>query len=93
MAHETATVIVNRPIGEVFAFLADGMNRAGLASGVTDVSHVAETGTEDWRDVQADHEGSWGPVIPGDYRITRYDQPTRLDFEVIAWPGPPNRPI
>jgi hypothetical protein len=28
--------------------------------------------------------------IPGDYRITGYEEPTRLDFEVIAGPARPS---
>jgi hypothetical protein len=34
-------------------------------------------------------KGPGGRSIPGDYRITRYEQPTRLDFEVIAGPARP----
>ena len=90
MAHETATVIVNRPIGEVFAFLADGMNEPAWRPGVTDVSHVAETGTGIGATFKQTMKGPGGRSIPGDYRITRYDQPTRLDFEVIAGPARPS---
>src|SRR5436190_23211584 len=89
MAHDTATVIVDRPIGEVFAFLADGMNEPAWRPGVTDVSHVAETGTEVGATFKQTMKGPGGRAIPGDYRITRYEQPTRLDFEVIAGPARP----
>jgi uncharacterized protein YndB with AHSA1/START domain len=89
MAHDTATVIVDRPISEVFAFLADGMNEPAWRPGVTDVSHVAETGTEVGATFKQTMKGPGGRSIPGDYRITRYDQPTRLDFEVIAGPARP----
>ena len=89
MAHATATVIVDRPIGEVFAFLADGMNEPAWRPGVTDVSHVAETGTAVGATFKQTMKGPGGRSIPGDYRITRYDQPTRLDFEVIAGPARP----
>jgi uncharacterized protein YndB with AHSA1/START domain len=87
MAHDTATVIVDRPIGEVFTFLADGMNEPAWRPGVTDVSHVAETGTEVGATFKQTMKGPGGRAIPGDYRITRYEQPTRLDFEVIAGPA------
>jgi uncharacterized protein YndB with AHSA1/START domain len=89
MAHATATVIVDRPIGEVFAFLADGMNEPAWRPGVTDVSHVAETGTAVGATFKQTMKGPGGRSIPGDYRITRYEQPTRLDFEVIAGPARP----
>ena len=64
MAHETATVIVNRPIGEVFAFLADGMNEPAWRPGVTDVSHVAETGTGIGATFKQTMKGPGGRSIP-----------------------------
>ena len=93
MAHDTATVIVDRPIGEVFAFLADGMNEPAWRPGVTDVSHVAETGTEVGATFKQTMKGPGGRSIPGDYRITRYDQPTRLRLRSDRGTGPPDRPI
>src|SRR5262245_60784846 len=89
MAHDTATVIVDRPVSEVFASLAAGMNEPALVPGVTAVSHVAESGTEVGATFKQTMKGPGGRSIPGDYRITRYEQPTRLDFEVIAGPARP----
>jgi hypothetical protein len=55
----------------------------------SDVGHVADSGTG----VQYEQtmKGPGGRSIRGDYRITRYDEPTRLDFEVIARPVGPTR--
>ena len=89
MAHETATVIVDRPISEVFAYLADGMNEPAWRPGVTNVSHVADTGTGVGATFKQTMKGPGGRSIPGDYRITHFDEPTRLDFEVIAGPARP----
>jgi uncharacterized protein YndB with AHSA1/START domain len=87
MAHAQQTVLVNRPIGEVFAFLADGMNEPLWRPGVTNVSHVSGSGVG--AQFTQTMKGPGGRSIPGDYRITRYDEPTRLDFEVTAGPARP----
>jgi uncharacterized protein YndB with AHSA1/START domain len=89
MAHAVQTVTMNRPIGEVFAFLADGMNEPLWRPGVTNVRHVADSGTGVGATYQQTMKGPGGRSIPGDYRITRYEEPTRLDFEVIAGPARP----
>jgi uncharacterized membrane protein len=89
MAHAVQTVTVNRPIGEVFAFLADGINEPLWRPGVSNVGHVADSGRGVRATYQQTMKGPGGRSIPGDYRITRYDEPTRLDFEVIAGPARP----
>lgn len=89
MAHATQTVLVNRPIDEVFAFLADGMNEPAWRPGVTDVSHVPDTGDGVGATFKQIMRGPGGRPMAGDYRITGYQPPTRLDFEVIAGPARP----
>ena len=56
---------------------------------MTDVGHVADSGTGVGATYQQTMKGPGGRSIPGDYRITRYEEPTRLDFEVIAGPARP----
>ena len=89
MAHAVQAVTVNRLIGEVFAFLADGNNEPLWRPGVSDVGHVADTGSGVGATYKQTMKGPGGRSIPGDYRITRYEEPTRLDFEVIAGPARP----
>jgi uncharacterized protein YndB with AHSA1/START domain len=89
MAHAVRTVTVNRPIGEVFAFLADGTNEPLWRPGVSNVGHVADSGMGVGATYQQTMKGPGGRSIPGDYRITRCEEPTRLDFEVIAGPARP----
>jgi uncharacterized protein YndB with AHSA1/START domain len=89
MAHASATAVVNKPIAEVFAYLADGMNEPAWRPGVTDVSHEPDTGTGAGATYRQTMKGPGGRPIPGDYRITRYEPQTRLDFEVIAGPARP----
>jgi hypothetical protein len=89
MAHSSETVTVARPIAEVFAFLADGMNEPVWRPEVTNVGHVEGTGTGVGATYTQTMKGPGGRRIPGDYRITRYEEPTGLDFEVITGPARP----
>jgi uncharacterized protein YndB with AHSA1/START domain len=87
MAHATRTVMLSKPIGDVFAFLADGLNEPKWRPEVTNISHVSGSGVGA---VYAQTmKGPGGRSIAGDFRITRYDEPIRLDFEVIAGPARP----
>jgi hypothetical protein len=87
MTHAERTVTLNRPIAEVFAFLADGLNEAKWRSQVTSIRHVSGSGVGA---VYAQTmKGPAGRSIRGDFRFTRCDEPTRLDFEVIAGPARP----
>jgi len=89
MAHSEHTVTVPRPIGEVYAFLADGLNDPRWRPDVIEV-HLASGASSQLGAVYAQTmKGPGGRPIAGDYRITRADVPTRLDFEVIAGPARP----
>jgi uncharacterized protein YndB with AHSA1/START domain len=89
MAHAVQSVLVNRPIAQVFAFLADGMNEPSWRPGVTNVSHVAGTGDGVGAEFAQTMKGPGGRPIPGDYRIVRCEEPGLLEFEVIAGPARP----
>ncbi|HEY3087929.1 MAG TPA: SRPBCC family protein [Jatrophihabitantaceae bacterium] len=89
MAHAVQAVTVHRPIGEVFLFLADGTKEPLWRPGVSKVGHVADSGIGVGATYRQTMRGPGGRSIPGDYRITRYEEPTRLDFEVIAGPARP----
>jgi hypothetical protein len=87
MAHAEHTVTVNHPIDEVFRFLADGRNEPKWRPEVIAIRHVqgAGVGTEYAQTMK----GFGGRPMAADYRITRFDEPTQLDFEVIAGPARP----
>jgi uncharacterized protein YndB with AHSA1/START domain len=87
MAHAEHTVTLDRSIDEVFAFLADGMNEPNWRPEVITIRHLSGTGLGA---VYAQTmKGPGGRSIAADYRVTRYDAPTRMDFEVIAGPVRP----
>jgi uncharacterized membrane protein len=89
MAHARQNVTVERPIDEVFAFLADGLNNQRWRPDVRDVHLQSGDGRavdSVWAQTM---NGPGGRRIQGDYRITRADPPARLDFEVVAGPARP----
>jgi uncharacterized protein YndB with AHSA1/START domain len=87
MAHAEQTVTVDRSAHEVFAFLADGLNEPRWRPDVTEVLPAEGSGVGAvWRQTM---RGPGGRPIRGDYRITRQDEPTLLEFEVIAGPARP----
>jgi uncharacterized membrane protein len=87
MAHAEHTVTVQRPIDEVFAFLADALNEPKWRPEVITIRLVSGTGLGA---VYAQTmKGPGGRSIAADFRVTRYDEPTRMDFEVIAGPVRP----
>ncbi|MDH2443507.1 SRPBCC family protein [Amnibacterium sp. CER49] len=89
MAHAQQTVTVERPIEDVFAFLADGMNEPRWRPDVRDVRLAAGDGASVGSVWAQTMSGPGGRPIQGDYRITRSERPGRLDFEVVAGPARP----
>ena len=87
MAHAEHSATVDRPIREVFAFLADGLNNPRWRPDVTSIELVSGSGLGA-RYAQS-MKGPGGRTIRGDYTITRYDEPNRLDFDVTAGPARP----
>ncbi len=87
MAHAQRTVVIERPIGEVFAYLADATNDPKWRPEVVTINHVSGSGVG--AVYTQTMKGPGGRKIAGDFRITRHDEPTRLDFEVIAGPARP----
>jgi uncharacterized protein YndB with AHSA1/START domain len=88
MAHAQHTVTINRPIADVFAYLADGANNPHWRTGVLEIHRTSATegpGTT-YRQVLT---GPGGRRISGDYRITTHTEPTLLEFAVTAGPARP----
>jgi uncharacterized protein YndB with AHSA1/START domain len=88
MAHAQHTVSIDRPIAEVFAFLADGSHNPEWRDGVLEIERTSPVDGlgASYRQVVS---GPAGRRIDADYRVTAYEPPSRLDFEVTAGPVRP----
>ena len=89
MAHAENEVTINKPVAEVYAFVADGMNNPKWRDGVVDIKLASgEAGKVDAQYAQT-LKGPGGKNIPGDYRITIAELNHELDFVVVAGPARP----
>jgi uncharacterized protein YndB with AHSA1/START domain len=87
MPHAENTVIVDRPVEDVFAYLADGTNNPHWRTGVVSIERASGDGLgATYRQVLT---GPGGRKIAGDYEVTAYEPPHRLRFQVIAGPARP----
>ena len=88
MPAATNTVTIRRPIDEVFAFVADGLNGPKWrGAGVLDIAHASGEGVgEVYRQGVA---GPGGRRIAADFEVTAYDPPRRYAFRAIAGPVRP----
>ena len=89
MPYAEHAVTVNRPANEVFDYIADGAHGREWRIGVLEVQRTSPTAGEGatYRQVLA---GPGGRRIDGDYRITVFSPPQRLEFQVTAGPARPN---
>ena len=82
------SVIIRRPISEVFAFVADGENAAKWRSEhLLDIAHVSGTGVGTV--YRQGVKGPGGRRIGADYELTAYEPNRRLAFKTIAGPVRP----
>ena len=85
-AHHEVTIA--RPVGEVFAFVADSLNASSWRPGVLDIAHVSGDGVG--ATYKQGVKGPGGRRIDADYRITEYEPNRRLSFVAIAGPVRPS---
>jgi uncharacterized protein YndB with AHSA1/START domain len=88
MPHAEHTITIARPAQEIFDYLADGTHNPEWRAGVLEIERTsADTGeSAAYRQVLS---GPGGRRIEGDYRITAFDPPGRLEFQVTAGPARP----
>jgi len=88
MPHAEHTITVARPPQAVFDYLADGTHNRDWRTGVLEIERTsaAEGEGATYRQILA---GPGGRRIDGDYRITVFDPPRRLEFQVTAGPARP----
>jgi uncharacterized protein YndB with AHSA1/START domain len=81
------TVTINRPVEEVFAFVADGRKAKHWRSGVLDVDIVSGEGLG--ARYSQGVKGPGGRRIPADYEITEFEPNQRIAFRATAGPVRP----
>ena len=88
MPHAENTVTVNRPQKDVFDYLAEGTHNREWRSGVLEIERTsaAEGQGATYRQVVS---GPGGRRIDGDYQVTVFEPPRRLEFQVTAGPARP----
>jgi uncharacterized membrane protein len=88
MPHAANTVTVERPIDDVFGYLADGTNNPRWRSGVLSIERTsAQEGAG--ATYRQKLRGPGGRPIDGDYRITAYQPSNLIEFQVTAGPARP----
>lgn len=88
MPHAEHTVTIGRPPQDVFDYLAEGTHNREWRAGVLEISRTSETDGRGatYRQVLA---GPGGLRFDGDYQVTGFDPPRRLEFRVTAGPARP----
>jgi uncharacterized protein YndB with AHSA1/START domain len=88
MPHAESTITIERPIEDVFAYLADGTNNLRWRPSVLSIERTsaeADAGATYRQKLR----GPGGRTIDGDYQITTYKPPELLEFNVTAGPARP----
>ena len=80
-------VTIRRPIADVFAFIADGLNGPQWRPGITDITLVSGSGVG--AAYKQGVKGPGGRRVDADYRVTAYEPNHRLAFEATAGPVRP----
>jgi EmrB/QacA subfamily drug resistance transporter len=82
------TIRINRPVSEVFAYIARGENNPLWRSRVIEIQ--LESGNGGLGTVYRQGEkGPMGRRIAADFRVTEHDPPRRYAFEIITGPARP----
>ena len=87
MPSAVRTVVIDRPVADVFAFVADGENAQKWRPGVLEVSRKSGDGRGTiYRQIV---KGPGGRKIDADYEVIEYQPPVYLAFRAIAGPVRP----
>lgn len=83
------SVAINRPVEEVFRFVADGENGPKWRTGIVDVGRASGDGGLGTTYRQG-VKGPMGRRVAADYEITALEPDRRLEFRAIAGPVRPH---
>jgi uncharacterized membrane protein len=82
------SVVINRPLEEVFSFVADGETAMKWRPGVLDVKHLSGEGVG--AVYRQGVKGPGGRRIAADYEVTALEPNRRIAFKAIAGPVRPS---
>ena len=88
MPSATHSVVIERPVSEVFAFVADGERAPEWRSGVLDIHRTSGEGAGS-RYTQG-VKGPMGRRIDADFEVTVYEPDRRLEFQTVSGPVRPH---
>jgi carbon monoxide dehydrogenase subunit G len=83
--HFGASVIVDRPIAEVFAFLADGTNDVKFSKRIVEIERKGE-GPIDIGTVYASVANDVGFKQKHEFELTRFEEPTMIRWKELTRP-------
>ena len=88
MAQASYSVTINRPIEDVFAFIADGERSPQWRPGVIDIHRLSGDGVgSKYAQVVS---GPMGRRIAADYEVTVFRPNTQLEFQTTTGPARPH---
>ena len=88
MAHAERNISIDRPLTDVFDFIADGMNNPLWRSSVIDIQRVAGKPLQVGAVFKQGLKGPGGR-IDGDYEIVEFQTNQWIKFQVITGPARP----
>ena len=88
MPSAQGSVLIKRPVSDVFAFVADGENAMQWRPGVLDVARVSGEGLG--AVYRQGVKGPGGRRIAADYEVTAFEPNGRIAFRAIAGPVRPS---
>ena len=89
MSSASHSVTINRPVADVFAYVADGEKCPQWRSGVLDIRRLNGDGSVGTT-YQQGVKGPMGRRIAADYMVTTYEPNHRLEFQTVTWPARPH---
>src|SRR6266498_4725826 len=89
MAHAEQTIVINRPINEVFDFILDGKNSPYWRPAVIDIQPLPGKPAGVGAVYKQGLKGPGGRRIDGDYELVEVKPNALIKFAVIAGPARP----
>src|SRR2546426_9064570 len=81
------SILINKPVSEVFAFVADHENDPKWRPGVNDIKHASGEGVGTV--YRQGMKGPFGRRIPADFEVTAYEPDSHMAFRTLGGPVRP----